>query len=356
MKNPWSEDSSAVPAKKVRAQIELSRRTLQLKSTAGMPLKAEISEFVDDLDAINKALASHPDAWRSHRSFLVVELPAVVEAVCTLAECADHAQGREELEALLSRTLTRSAAVRRDCQSRDVNESILALSVLDRPETVTDVSDTVTSRFFGGVTGAIKTTGGAITSRTGKAMNEVRHRGGSLYDLAGAHAGQAYRGAKTTLFRPITVRITALTDSLLSTGGSALVWGAIGTLIFPPLAPFLVGETLLSLPEAYTRQLAALSDKDARELLEQKGRDKIEVDQIMAALKGGAMRFETPCLSVKVDTREGTASGIILRGAFIGESLENMETAKIRLLRDKSPDDETRQALSTWLARIEGAA
>jgi hypothetical protein len=155
----------------------------------------------------------------------------------------------------------------------------------------------------------------------------------------------------SSIVRPISSRVSALYKGVLVAGSGAMVWGAVGALLFPPIAPFIVGEKLLSLPEEYTRQLARLSEEDARLDLERKGRTRLEIDRIMSGLKGKSLRIETPCLSLSIDTLNGKASGLILCGRHMGDALEDLDRETIVSLRDHAPDTETRQALEAWLAR-----
>ena len=149
----------------------------------------------------------------------------------------------------------------------------------------------------------------------------------------------------------MTMRIAALSDALTQGSMSALIFGSLATIIFPPLAPFLVGEAILSMPNAYAERLAGLNDAEAREELERAGERKDQINQIMAALKAGPVRFDTPCLSITMDPRSGKASGIVLQGRYTGHVLEEIAPREIALMRDKAPDDETRRALNAWIER-----
>ena len=95
---------------------------------------------------------------------------------------------------------------------------------------------------------AVTKSAGALTGGALDLTSEVTSRASAaasgITRLSGAYLGDASRAVA----RPVTIRISALSDALAQGSMSALVFGGLASLIFPPLAPFLVGEAILSLP------------------------------------------------------------------------------------------------------------
>jgi hypothetical protein len=345
MSNPWSENSPANQSKKILVDLELARRILLARSEQRGVMPRGLAGFCDTLEEIRTGLHAAPNAWRKHRAFFIVDLPAIIAATEALGESVEETSERNDVLDLLERAFRKGDAVKSGIRSRLIEDSALALSVLDLPR------QQPKSGVLSGVTRKLTSASSAVTARTGRLANQITMTGEGLYELAGLHLSESLQEMHSSIVRPISSRVSALYKGVLVAGSGAMVWGAVGALLFPPIAPFIVGEKLLSLPEEYTRQLARLSEEDARLDLERKGRTRLEIDRIMSGLKGKSLRIETPCLSLSIDTLNGKASGLILCGRHMGDALEDLDRETIVSLRDHAPDTETRQALEAWLAR-----
>lgn len=353
MSDPWSSTYEASYAKNIKADVVIIRRHLDAYVDRGLGSPRTARAFCQELELILDGLSRNPETWRTHRSFFIVDLPAILAAFQVLAENPEETSGRDTLQSLLDRALTKASRVREAISSGSLDDSILSLSVLDLPQEEPKGRLSAISKR---VPGKMKSFPGALMSQTGKATTGLRKRGVGLYELAGHHIEETMYDVKGALIRPVSNRLSALTETMRTATGRAFISSLIGTLLFPPLAPFLIGDALLAMPHDYTRHLARMSEEDARADLERKGRSRQEAERIMAAVKGQALRFETSCLSMSIDMIEGKATGVILCGKYLGESLEDLDRDTIVSLRDAAPDEETGQALTTWLSRIDEVA
>lgn len=348
--NPWTESAPEHHARRLLVALESARRSI-LENTRDIPdLRQPASAFCSDLEKLVGVMSQHPDAWRSIRTFLVVDLPAIQAAIHSLSIAASGSEGKEELLSLILRSFGKSSEALASVSHLSLQSDILSLQVITgEPEDRSGGSSNAISSRLSRMTQAAREGLSRSIDRSGDVA-------GGVATLVTAYAGQALSDTTQMISRPLTRRVAALTDSLVNTGGSALAWGAIGAVIFPPLAPFLVGEALLSLPEEYTRRLEKISEEDARRDLERRGRSAREIDMILAGIRGGSIRFETPCLSLSIDARTGKASGLVLKGKYMGCALEELDADTISMLHRKSPDTETKAALAAWMSRQTSSA
>ncbi len=349
--NPWVEPAGQDRSNLVRRDLEMARRGAEQSTISAPGLQKQITKFSAALAGIQKHLTAAPDDWRLIRAFIIVDVPAIMQALEGL-QTLEEGPGRDDLVQNLMQAMTRA-----DIHLRSLNEARaralgIGLDVLPALDAPADTP--AASGFMSGLTRraqAVTKSAGALTDGARDFTSEVTARAGvaasGLTRLSGAYLGDATRAVS----RPVTMRIAALSDALTQGSMSALIFGSLATIIFPPLAPFLVGEAILSMPNAYAERLAGLNDAEAREELERTGERKDQINQIMAALKAGPVRFDTPCLSITMDPRSGKASGIVLQGRYTGHVLEEIAPREIALMRDKAPDDETRRALNAWIER-----
>lgn len=349
--NPWSEPAGQDRGNLVRRDLEVARRTAEKAATSQSGMGKEIAKFTGALGGIQKHLAAAPESWRLIRAFVVVDVPAVLQALEGLPDL-EHGPARNDLEQSLTQALTRADHYLRTLNEARARELGVGLDVL--PALAGPVDAPASTGLMSGITRraqAVTKSAGALTGGALDLTSEVTSRASlaasGITRLSGAYLGDASRAVA----RPVTMRMSALSDALAQGSISALVFGGLASLIFPPLAPFLVGEAILSMPDAYASRLAGLNDAEARQELERAGERKDQITQIMATLKAGPVRFDTPCLSITMDPRSGKASGIVLQGRYTGHVLEEIEAREIIRMRDKAPDEETRRALKAWIGR-----
>jgi hypothetical protein len=349
--NPWAEPAGQDRSNLVRRDLEVARRAAEQAALTLPGLSKEITKFIAALGAIQKHLATAPESWRLIRAFVVVDVPAVLQALEGLPDI-EEGPSRNELKQSLAQAMTRADHYLRTLNEARARELGVGLDVL--PALGAPADQQPTTGLMSGLTRraqAVTKSAGALTGGALNLTSEVTSRASAaasgITRLSGAYLGDASRAVA----RPVTIRISALSDALAQGSMSALVFGGLASLIFPPLAPFLVGEAILSMPDTYAARLAGLNEAEAREELERAGERKDQITQIMAALKAGPVRFDTPCLSITMDPRTGKASGIVLQGRYTGHVLEEIEAREIIRMRDKAPDEETRRALNAWIER-----
>jgi len=349
--NPWSEPAGQDRGNLVRRDLEVARRAAEKAAATQPGMAKDIIKFCTALGGIQKHLAAAPESWRMIRAFVVVDVPAVLQALEGLPDIADG-PSRNDLERSLAQAMARAEHYLRSLNEARAHELGVGLDVL--PALAAPEDAPASSGLMSGITRraqAVTKSAGALTGGAFDLTSEVTSRASAaasgITRLSGAYLGDASRAVA----RPVTIRMSALSDALAQGSMSALVFGGLASLIFPPLAPFLVGEAILSMPDAYAARLAGLNAAEAREELERAGERKDQINQILAALKAGPVRFDTPCLSITMDPRTGKASGIVLQGRYTGHVLEEIEAREIVRMRDKAPDEETRRALNAWIER-----
>ncbi len=353
--NPWTEPAGQERSNLVRRDIEMARRVVECAAPAVPGLAKQIAKFGSALKGILKHLTAAPDDWRLVRAFIVVDMPAILQALEGLQSLEDG-PGREELKSSLAQAMSRAEFHLQNLNEARARALGVGLDVL--PPLVVPQEVPQSGSLLSGFTRHAKAVGknaSALVDGALDASSEITTRAGAaasgISRLSGAYLGNALGDASRMVTRPVTMRISALSEALTEGSVSALIFGGLASLIFPPLAPFLVGEAILGMPATYAAKLNGLSDKEAREELKRSGERSEQISLIMATIKAGPVRFDTPCLSITMDPRSGKASGIVLQGRYTGQVLEEIGMSDIALMRDKAPDEETRRVLNAWLQR-----
>lgn len=357
--NPWLDTSSVQRGKEVLKEIEIAMRTARKAAADFRDIRTEAERFETDLLRLQKHLRAKPDDWRQVRALIVVDIPAILSAIEGLATISESDARRSLVGATKSAMSAVGPAVLRleEAHARALQAGLEAavLGSLSAPRGAPDEDAT---GFLGGLgRRVLKVTGGA-TELLSSAQQSVTGFGADIsvratavvvgaFELGGEYIGEAGR----TITRPVTLRAQALLDAATGVGVSALVFGGVASLVFPPIAPFVVGEQLLEMPGDYQRRLASLSDREAQEELRRNGEREERIAGILEAIRGGMLRFDTDHLSITMDPARGTETGIILSGRHTGEMLESIPADEIDLMLAHAPDEGTRRALEAWKKR-----
>jgi hypothetical protein len=355
-RNPWDETPGLDRIREIRRDIELARRVAVDANIVFPKISKDIQKFVKSLDRITVHLAAYPDDWRRIRSLMVVDIPAILQAM-EGATNLPEGEARTDLVKRLPAALEKASLEAASMERTRADALAIGLDVLPGAEAIPAEEAPaagISGRLTGFGRGAMSAVTGTLeTSRdvSSRVVGSAVSTAGAVTALSGEHLGGFLGSASRTITNPVTNRVKAMADALAEGSAAALILGGIASLVFPPIAPFVVGEAVLRMPEAYAANLADMNQAEARAELIRNGEKADRIAGIMAALHGGPVRFDTPCLSMTMDPRTGKASGIVLSGAHTGEMVENIEHKEVVLMRDKSPDEETRRALTAWLER-----
>jgi hypothetical protein len=359
--NPWDEAADTDRINEIRRDLELARRASTASVKLYPSIKSDLKKFSAALEAIQHHLSSNPDDHRRHRAIYIVDIPTIIETLEGAAGLPEG-QARADLLALIPAAIARTCACSEALTQLRAEDLSLSLRVLpgqapEVPEEVEDVSTGLMGRMKGLSQSAKRLVGDTVDTsidaagRVASTAGDVASAAGTVASLSGSHLASLAGSAGKTLTRPVSRRMQAMAGAVSETSLTALVLGGLTTLIFPPLAPFVAGEAILRMPEAYAAHLAGLSDEDARAELQRSGEREEKISSILATIRRGPIRFDTECLSITLDPKCGTASGIILRGQYTGQMIESLDVKTVELMRDKAPDQETRLAIEAWLSR-----
>jgi hypothetical protein len=356
--DPWIDTEPKDRVKAIRRDLELSRRTIKDLLASERDLRGPAQSYCKAIDDIMAHLLERPDDWRRIRAFIVVDIPAILQAAEGLSSLP-AGEARGTLVASLKQALAAAApkaATLAEARAADLTAGLDVLPSASGQDA--DENGDGGTGFLGGLTRKarqINRSATALTRDTVESSARLTSRAvaaaGGLTELSGTYVGSFIGDVGRGVTRPVTLRVAALRDAVTEGGLTVLVVGGITSLIFPPLAPFVVGEAMLSMPDSYASRLSQLSEAEARSELARRGEHRDRINEIMATLRGGPMRFDTPCLSITMDPGSGAASGIILRGCHTGEALESLDMAEVKRMRDTAPDEETGRALNAWISR-----
>ena len=304
------------------------------------------------MSGIQAHLAACPDDWRRLRAVLVVDIPAILEALEGAATLPDGT-AKEALLAQVPAALGRTRQAAEDLVNLRSQDLALGLQVLpgaDLPPPEPEPQGGLMGRVKGFSRGAGRLLEGTVDASRDTA-SRAASTAGAIAALSGEHISSLLGDAGRSITRPISMRMQAMAGAVGDTSLAALLLGGMASIIFPPIAPFVAGEAILRMPETYAAHLAHVSEAEARAELERSGEKSERIASILAVIRGGPVRFDTPCLSITLDPTRGTASGIILKGRYTGELIETLDRRTLETLRDKAPDEETGRALTSWLSR-----
>lgn len=352
-KNPWNEAESGIRINQVRRDIELSRRICERASEELKLIRSDLQRFEKSLCDIQSHLTSFPDDWRRIRAVIVVDIPAVSEALEGALSLPDG-DARSELLSYIPRAVQSSRTAADSLATARAEELAIGLQVLPSSMAVGDSSHgdrSLLGRARGLGFGAGSRIVGASVDVSRNAAESLAEKAGAVAALSTEHIGSLAGSVGRTVTRPVALRMQAMSDAVGEVSMAAFIVGGIVSVVFPPIAPLVVGEAFLRLPDAYAANLSGLSEEEARAELIRSGEKADRIASIMAVIKGGPIRFDTPCVSITVNPKCGTASGIILAGKYTGEAMENLDADVVKLLHDKAPDEETKRALNSWILR-----
>lgn len=363
--DPWKEPQNVDRAHEIRCELELARRAGQGHRANFPKLLRELDLFLASLMQFQDILTRRPDAWRSARSLIVVDIPTVIEVLNEAATLPDG-DAKAGVTSNLAQSLGKIAAGFDRVSDQVAVDLALTLSVNNQALPAPDVNEPASepaSGMFGrlkglsrsavdladgAVKGAGQMVGDAYTA-TSAAAGTAAARAGAVSSLATEELTSTLLAAGRSVTRPVTKRIGALSAASAEASVYAIIFGGLASVILPPLAPLVVGEAVLGMGEGYARNLAQMDEADARDALRRSGQREERISDIIAAIKGGPIRFETDYVSITVDPITDEKSGIVLQGLHMGKDLTSLEASDVRRLAHWAPDEATARALSAWM-------
>lgn len=338
-------------------------------------LKTELAAFLDDLRVIDAFYSENPDAFRKHRPLTAVHLPAIVSSLEGLAEFGarqlDEARFRK-LQEDLKGCLIATRQVRHSLEEDAIRPVEIELAVLKERLPGAELEDSenvgdrsLLGRFAKQASGMMEAATKPVTAR----LPEVPAISGVYEQIAG-RAGGAASAARLCakgliedgvdrISSPVISQILAVQGAIWSGSMSALLWGGIAALVFPPAIPFAAGISFIADGgQTYLKSLdhsAEFVDR-AREDRKVARRDEMRKHLAKFTGRSSIVRMETPNVHVQMNLEDDSATGMILSGAFAGESLQDLSAANLRLLAKTAPDSETKDILEAWQRRSQSPA
>jgi hypothetical protein len=364
--DPWKEPKGVDRALEIRRDLTLARRDGDALAGFFPSIKHELSAFSQSLGRLIEILDRRPDAWRGIRSIIVIDIPT---AISVLSEAVELPVGafRDQVVSELAQALSRITAGVSRIEESVAADLSLTLSVRNDAQISADPSPQPETEQSGGMFGRLnrlKNSAGQLAGSaasdagqiagdayevTSGAAGTVAARAGAVASLAGEELTSTLSSAARSVTRPVTNRIQAAAAAASDASMVALILGGVASVVIPPLAPLVVGEAVLGMGEGYARHLAVMDEADAREALRRSGEREDRISEILAAVKGGPVRFETDYISITVDPISGEKSGIVLQGQHMGKELSSIDASDLRKLAHWAPDQATARALSAWM-------
>lgn len=349
---PWAEDDVA-PSRAAIVTVHKARNALEGFAEKLPALRSAIAAACKDLQVIEDAYLQDPESYRRSRSLTAVHLPVLIDGLEQFSKLDQDRIEKDRLaliEAELKTCLHATSEARSRIDQRAVETlqiEIQTLSDMIGPGSSTPVqSDNVLAKGYAQAGRHLT----ATSARLGKIGTSVRKRATGGWDAARLSVSGVLDDALDIATTPIRTRATAVINAMAGASVSALVTGALVSLVFPPLAPLATGLTLLDAFSIYDDEVTRGDQKTAKA---REARKAARQEAMQAALgrlhgKSSVIRMESPLLHITLDLENDKARGLVLAGRYAGQSLNDIDHKDLLRMRDTAPDDETRAILETW--------
>ena len=347
----YEDDFPAMNEAQSRAFLLLERS----KSVAGQDkaFRNAIGTMNADLEYLIRRLAKDPDLYRNNRSFFLVHLKSIYDAI-SLYEAVKESGDDEDVRRFLSdfSLICREVKKVRDGLAKDsVSEKMMEMDVIKSTMNIADepVCDGQEASRSAGWRAGLEKIGlggkGFLTS----SKNLISNTGNGAGDVLGGlvSRGSAFLGRNVA--DPVSVRLVAAQ----SAAASAVVSGGIGTVILgvlcPPLIPLAAADAAMSAMATWNSEVERLNRENAdyRDAQVRDADDKMRA--AISRITGGAtaLRSETGDISFIVDAETGASDATILIGDYAGKPWSGLTSRQKSNFLHGDVETKTRDILRT---------